>query len=347
MNNSISINLKLKIVILLVIALIISFFIYSFIIKFYVDPYLENYSDLNRGVMLLKFYNYEIGSDKIYYLGSSSVKEDIDATLIDEMDKSFGNYNLGNPATTPLRELIELESIINSKPKVVVIGLDYMSLSGNWLFPYDQYALISPYINLKDNPELTLFYNETYTNLLKMNKLELLIYKRKFVYPATSNMINLLRYYLIGSKKPYSYNKYNKDFKSGGILLQSNESYDQKFIKELQEKVDFSEYNTPHEENIEKRSFEFIVKKLLQNKIKVIILKMPLNPNLFEKIPNEYKNNFNIFLNNISNEYNVLVLDYTSEYDESYFYDGHHLNKKGKEIFSRGLGENIIKIIKE
>jgi len=347
MKINVFISFKVKIIILLVIALIISFFMYSLIIKFYVDPYLKNDSDLGRGEKIFEFYNSKINgnSNKIYYLGHSSMKEDIDADLIDELNDSFVNYNLGNPASTPLREVAEIYSIINSKPKAVVLGVGYMSFSDNWLFPYDQYALISKYADLEKNNELTQVYNETYQEFLRMNKLKLLIYKRKFVYPATNYNINLLRYKILGAEKPYSYKKYNGDFKSESILLQSNISHNPEFTKILETKESFNEYFVPSEKNIEKSAFEFIIQKLLDNNIKVVIVKIPLNPNLLEKISNESKDNFDIFLSEISKEYNISVLDYTSSYSDFYFYDGHHLNNDGKIIFSEDLGLEIIKII--
>ena len=341
------INLKVKIIMLLVIALIISFFLYSLIIKFYVDPYLQNDSDLGRGEKIFEFYKTKNNDNlnKIYYLGHSSVKEDIDAGLIDKLNKSFDNYNLGNPASTPLREVAEVDYIINSRPKAVVVGVSYMSFSNNWLFPYDQYALISKYINLQENYELTQIYNETYQEFLEMSKLKLFMYKRKFIYPATDSKIKYLRYKLLGTEKPYSYKKYNEDFKSESILLQSNLSHNPKFLEILGDKESFHEYFVSSETNIEKSAFEFIIKKLSENEIKTIIVKIPLNPNLSEKILNKSKNNFDIFLDGISKEYDTPILDYTLNYSDFYFYDGHHLNNYGKRIFSKDLGLEIIKVI--
>ena len=349
MRINVFINFKVKIIILLVIALVISFFVYSIIIKFYVDSYLESGSDLGRGEKIFEFYNTKIddSSNKIYYLGHSSMKEDIDANLIDNLNDSFKNYNLGNPASTPLREVIEINSIINSKPKAVVIGVGYMSFSNNWLFPYDQYALISKYADLKKNNELILIYNETYREFLGMNKFKLLMYKRKFIYPATNYKINLLRYKFLGAEKPYSYKNYNGDFKSEGILLQSNESYNPEFINLLRNKKSFYEYFVPSETNIEKYSFEFIIQRLLENDIKIIIVKIPLNPDLLKKISNESKNNFDTFLNGISRKYNITILDYTSSYSNFYFYDGHHLNINGKKTFSKNLGLAVMRIVGE
>ncbi|MBI2523142.1 hypothetical protein HYW19_02010 [Candidatus Woesearchaeota archaeon] len=335
---------KAIILISLVLAVLASFSIYSLVIKFYVDPYLENYSALNRARMLFEFYNTKIDSDKVYYWGASDIKEDVDASLIDELNSSFRHYNLGNPASTPLIRSAELESAINSKPKSVVMGVGYMSFSEQWLFPYDQYALISEYVNLRGS-NLNLVYNKTYKELLNMNRLKLLLYKRKFINAATDKNIELLKHSVLGGKKPDFYKKYNSDFKSEGILLQYNELHDPEFITKLEAKTDFKEYNVPDGINAEKLAFKLMVQKLSKNKIKVIVVKIPLNPSLVKKIPNEYKKNFDAFLDETAQQYNFTVLDYTLRYNESYFYDAHHLNRNGKEIFSKDLGLKVIKMV--
>ncbi len=333
---------EFKIYFLLVIALILAFGIYFLIISLYVNPFLENYSDLNRGSKILQFYQETEDCNQIYYWGSSSIKEDIDANLIDKINPAYCNYNLGNPASTPLRRLIELKPTISSKPSAVIFGVTYTSFSDNWLFPYDQYALISKDIEKKEIP---IFYNETYKELLSMNELKLLLYKRKFIAPATKNLLEHIRSKFFKTKNPSYFKEYNQDFKSEGILLQETEENDPQFNFTLENKKDFSEYAVPPKENIEKSSFEFIIKELSKNNIKVIIVEAPMNPLLLDKIDSESKDNFEGYLKNISEKHKISILDYTSVYDSNYFYDGHHLNKKGREIFSQDLGLEIFRII--
>ncbi|NQV08825.1 hypothetical protein HQ529_03160 [Candidatus Woesearchaeota archaeon] len=339
--------MKIKITLVFALAIVVSLLIYLLIVKFYVDPFLKNYSDLNRGPMIFEFYNKDINYNKVYYWGPSAIKEGVNTLVIDELDDYYEHYNLGNPASSPLRRVIELEDAISSKPNVVVFGVGYMSFTESWLFPHDQYALISGYVNLEKDPKLSLIYNETFKELLNKNKLDLLIYKRKFIYVATDNKIDILRYKLTGAKKPFHFKEYNEDFKSVGILLQTNETVDSKFLNMLEEKQEFEEYHTPSEANIEKISFEYIIQKLLKNNIKVIILKFPLNPLMSEKIPEEYKNNFDDFILNISNKYSLGVVDYTNNYDSSYFFDEHHLNQVGRKVFSEELTREVTNMLGE
>ena len=127
--------------------------------------------------------------------------------------------------------------------------------------------------------------------------------------------------------------------------MQEGELIDLQFNKTLESKDSFQEYFVPPNENLEKTSLEFIIQSLLKKDIKVIVVTMPLNPLLLEKIDLESKKNFEEYLNKISNEKNIDLIDYTTKYDLDYFYDGHHLNKKGKEIFSKELGLKILRLI--
>ena len=80
----------------------------------------------------------------------------------------------------------------------------------------------------------------------------------------------------------------------------------------------------------------------MQNGINVIIVKIPLNPALIERIDAQSIDNFDVYLEETSSKYNLTVFDYFSAYNSSYFYDGHHLNRIGKERFSKSLGSKVV-----
>ena len=192
-------------------------------------------------------------------------------------------------------------------------------------------------------PVEVLIYNETYEKLLNMNKIQLLLYKRKFIFSTTENVIAILKHKILSTEAPTSYKEYNLDFKAGGSIGQKNSSFNPAFMSKLKNKTDFSEYAVPFEMNDDKQALLLMVKQLLDKKVKIIIVKMPLHPELVKKIPAESLENFDVFIKSLSNEYNITILDYMQLYNGSYFYDGHHLNKEGKEIFSEAIGTQIIR----
>ncbi|MFH1849896.1 MAG: hypothetical protein ABH879_06985 [archaeon] len=326
--------------IIVIAAILLAFSAYFMFIRVFVDSYLRDYSDLYRSQAVFEFYLNPPECNKVYYWGSSSIKEDIDAAIIDRVRPEACHYNLGNPASTPLRRLAELPDAIDSGPGAVVFGVSFMSFSGKWMFPHDQYALVSPYAEIGQCSVPGLLYNQTVMDLAAMNRLELLLYKRKFISPGTRKLLGLLRHRLYGTEKPSYYRDYNTDFKSRGALL-PEELHDPEFGARLANKTDFSEYDVPLGMNPEKSAFDYILGELTGNNITVVVLKIPINPLLLEKIPGQYQDNMNAFLGDMAVKHGAAMLDYTSAYNETLFYDGHHLNREGKRLFSRELGEML------
>jgi len=320
---------KLKLLVVITFAVIVAFLLYFLIINSLVDSYIEDYTDIGRSIALFDFYdNYEDIEKDIFYIGPSSFKEDIDAGLIGEIN-GYNNFNLGNPASTPIRRYVEINHIIKTNPEIIVLGVGPMSLSGKWLSPDDHYALISDKTKINNNLR---FYDEYPINL---NKLQLLLYKRKFLGSAIFKKIESI------SGSPLYYGDYNIDFKSENILKQVKGDFDPKFAEEMGFKDNFEEFEAPLTKNNEKIAFELIVKRLKENNVQVFIVKIPVNPLLSERIPKEYLDNYNNFILMISEEYNIKVLDYAETYGENYFYDGLHLNKFGRENFSKKLAKDV------
>jgi len=321
---------KLKLGGVITLAVIIAFLLYFLIINSLVDSYIEDYTDIGRSIALFDFYdNYEDIEKDIFYIGPSSFKEDIDAGLMDGIN-GYNNLNLGNPASTSLRRYVEIDHIIKANPETVVLGVGPMSLSGKWLSPDDHYALISDKTEINNSLG---FYDEYPINL---NKLQLLLYKRKFFANALFKKIELI------TGNSLYYGDYNIDFKSENILKQVEEDLDIKFAEEIKSKNSFEEFEVLSTKNNEKIAFELIIEQLKENNIKVFIVKIPVNPLLFEKIPEEYLKNYNDFILKNSEKYDVKVLDYTESYGENYFYDGLHLNRFGREDFSKKLAKDVV-----
>ena len=323
-------------------AAIFAFSIYFVIIRYPVDNYLMGYSDLGRSITLMKFYEKPKLSNKknIYYWGPSFIKESINANLLDNL-LDANNYNLGNPASTPLRRIFELKPFLKLKPDIIVWGISYMSLSGKWLKPLDQYALISPYNKSCVNK----IYRKDIASLLSYNDIDLLLYKRKFILSALFTGLRILSHKIFNKTPPLSYEKYNTDFKSQGILTQIKTNSDPKYLSELEKKHSFSEYAVPAYPNNEMKATEYIISSFISNNIKIIIINIPLHPSLLKLIPSDSKRNFDLFMSSISRKYNVTILDYEGVFDKSDFYDGHHLNVNNIENFTKMVANNIRRIL--
>ena len=96
----------------------------------------------------------------MYFLGTSQMKEGLDCyTVEDDLKKSnisFNCYNLAVNADSPLRRLTELNSIISSKPEIVVIGTDIRNMYSDGEIDNSRLMLLSGSVVL-DNTSYLLF----------------------------------------------------------------------------------------------------------------------------------------------------------------------------------------------
>ena len=143
----------------IILAVSIALFAYFLLIHFVVDTDLHT---SHREIALLDFYQQPHDED-IIILGSSYVTEGIDAYLVEGVLREKGNngsvFNLGMQAETPLSRLPEMENLIASRPKMVIIGVSYRDLANRTDIYEDRFALISQRVYLEE--KYRPLYNDT------------------------------------------------------------------------------------------------------------------------------------------------------------------------------------------
>lgn len=314
-----------KIILTVISAVIISFGIYFITISILVNPYL---GDTQRLLNIFDFYS-DSGRDEgeyIYFIGSSQIREGIDAHLIeyylDNVNYSVGVYNLGYTSDTPLRRITELNYLIDSKPKLVIIGMSYYQLSNRAKIHDDHLALISDRENLDDYSKK--LFNENELKQIKMNYIELNIYKRKFLFSSIKNLINHESKYGNENnfKNPYRYTE-NKTHEELINLTKSHGLLNWRMVNK--------------DDNSMKKALNYTIEKLKAENIEVIIINMPLHPLLSETIPNTTKENYFLYLNSTG----VNCYDFEKKYSQNYFIDLTHLNVVGRYNFSNEVAKII------
>ena len=306
----------------------IAVFAYFLLIHFVVDPDLQT---SHREIAVLDFYQQPHDQD-IVILGSSYVTEGIDAYLVERALKEQGInrsvYNLGMQAETPLSRLPELENLIASRPRLVVIGLGYRDLANRTEIYEDRFGLISQRVHLDENYRS--LYNDTQIGFLTQSPGEHLWYERKFIGGA---VFHLVRNKIL---KENSYDRealFDTNFKDPWLLT-TNLTEEMK-IKKAQE--DESQDQTGDDLNPQKMALLSEVERLQQNNIRVIIIGMPMNPYYSERITESSRQNFSAFLN----ETGIPWYDYEQEYPSAFFIDEGHMNSAGRNDFSQKLAQII------
>jgi hypothetical protein len=310
-----------SLILFIIVSVSIALFAYFLLIHFVVDTDLQT---SHREIALLDFYQQPHDQD-IVILGSSYVTEGIDAYQVENALREKGInrsvYNLGMQAETPLSRLPELENLIASRPRMVVIGLGYRDLANRTDIYEDRFGLISQRVHLDENYRP--FYNDTQADLLTQSSFEHLWYERKFIGGAVFHLVRdrILRENISGREALFDTN-----FKDPWLLT-TNLTEEMK-VKKAQE--DESQDQIDDNLNPQKMALLSTVNRLRQNNISVIIISMPMNSYYSDRIKDSSRHNFSVFLNETS----IPWYDYEREYPSAFFIDEGHMNSAGRTDFS-------------
>jgi hypothetical protein len=276
-----------------------------------VQPYLNT---TNRAINLFEFYKH-VGPNKIYFIGSSQIQGDIDASLIKDA------YNLGLSADTPLRRIIELPAIVHSKPRAVIIGLTYFGLNDT-----DQKLLNTDNIGIvADETELNLKKWFTDEELKQINVS--LDYYRVQIIPGVLS-------YLSGNYNEAKINIQNGTDTNSSISANFENNFSlRELMFNLDHNMQLKYYIVSEKDYRQKQALFYTIRELQKAGIKTAIINMPLHPLLSARISSETRKNYFDFLNYTGVEY----YDFETYYSGEYFRDLNHLNSAGRKRFSEQI----------
>jgi hypothetical protein len=281
--------------------------------------------------IIFDFYNQSHDGD-IFILGSSFVHEGIDANLIEaslhEKNINRSVYNLGVSGDSPLERLPEINDIIASNPKMILIGLSYFSISDTRELNEDRLSLASTRTSI--NPAYATFYSDEQFKLLTQSSVDRLFYERKYIPQFLYNNVvksggplpknNRAMIYKMNFKDPWIFSVNLSDSEKKGLLKPSFKY----------------EHPVSDTSNPQKKALIYSIEQFKKHNISVILINMPLNPVYSSYSINETKRkNFADFLNSTD----VLWYDYEYMYPSVSFIDLGHLNAAGRQDLSRNLSE--------
>lgn len=270
------------------------------------------------------------------FIGDSQTREDIDCKLIEKNNISC--YNLAVEGILPIQLGLISNEIIKSSPNKVIIGISPLFFSEN-INKNDDIFFFSGDKETNLDTEVTKMLDNNEAKLVSMNWFEKDLYKRKFIMPFYLSLVKSI------------FNKNNEtDLKISSDNLKDPHIFTKDVSNsELQKKIGNPEvielFNFNNSKARETESFKYLVKKLSNNGIKVIILEMPLNPIIKNSINKESRKNFSSFITNISKEYNANYLDLSNDFKSEEFIDLSHLNEKGRAKLAeviRSRKKNVI-----
>ncbi|MGA2913388.1 MAG: hypothetical protein ABSE07_07705 [Methanoregula sp.] len=343
-----------KVVFTLSFAIILAFICYFLFTTFLLNPWLETNQ---RELCVLNFYAHKNISTvpEIFFIGTSQVKEGLDCYIIENDFKksniSFNCYNLAVNADSPLRRLIELDSIIKSKPQAVVIGTGYSDIYQGEKIDDSRLMLVSNKIVsnkivsnkiILDNTSLKLFDNKQ-LELLNLNPIERDISSRIYI-------ISYLNYWTVNKLSPNS----DADYAYRNNFKDPHTTFNDPAIENLtiKEKIALiNKYSLTNDtvfaenygDTANKLALKHIIQELNKNNITVILVAMPLDPLGAQTISDTTQNNYFSFLNSTG----APSYNFQNRYPSNYFHDLDHMNVEGRTSFSHDIAEIIIKEVEQ
>ncbi|WP_158848176.1 hypothetical protein [Algibacter sp. L1A34] len=272
---------------------------------------------------LTKIYNSELNSDLIIN-GSSAAKFQISPYLLDSI-LELNSYNLGMEGIGFIPQNLQSDLYLkyNKKPKIVLQILGDLELfKREKLIGYMQF---SPYLDTNEVKKVTKMYKG----------FSVLDYYIPFIryYGSPLDIIDgFFSFFGLELRKPTGYKGYfeqNLEWNSAFDKFKKNYK-DGRFIKMDPESM---------------KLFEIYIAKCKKSKINIFFV---YPPNYYEY--NQYiKNQDQIisYYTKISKKYQVPFLNYSNNslsLSKEYFYDSQHLNKKGAELFTKILAQDIKKL---
>lgn len=291
---------------------------------------LYRYSDLTRDDIFRFDYRLRTagGEDqmrKVFLLGSSQTRDDIDAGFLNLKFREEGMkfYNLGIASSAqPIDLFVVKDKLIELEPDMIVYmpfvesfyathNSRVQSNMRNYFYP-ELWAYMTKHLNLKEN----LFHFKA----IFESALSEITYLYRYRRSINGITFTALKEKLTGEKYKF---RYYEDMEDKGSDY---------FEEQIANHVDHHKYYFDNHTNLNKELFPKIINEFQAEGIDVVVINGPTHPRLKEVYPSHIEE---AYVQYIAEQAEALRYDHIPnsvrpKFDESEFYDMLHLNSKGR-----------------
>ena len=302
-------------------------------------------------------------------LGSSKMREIFDGHLIGEMTEFEGDfYNLAYAMDQPYVRMIEIDALIEVNPELVIIELGPNMLSFlsdpisestanrithsmalNTAWPESSWSTILTSEDLKVLPETRIEQIEYFSTISGKSVESTLAYHFEFEQPPYSCDAETGNVRCVPLPDSHDYDDYVKypiqfrnslkSIKEGNSKLTIEEFYGERLDNYLTR----SYHNPEGIVNKNQLALEFIIESLIDNNIPVMLVNLPYNPVLIDRLSDGQWDYLNSTLTEYSEKYSVKVVDYmwSDDFIDDDFNDYTHAARSGEVKFAKYIGLEI------
>jgi len=333
-------------------------------------------NELGRYSMTFDAYEYiSKNSDaSIIAIGSSKMREAFDGVLIaDHFEESHDFYNLAVAGDRPYVRMLEIDAIIRSNPEYVVIEIGPNSFS-SLSTPVPESTLsrmkhssalgnvdLSSYPeSVLDKLDLELLPSSRYEqeNIIASYSIEAIedtinieFFGEDQPWPCSGRLANVRCVPLPSNSTYDQYIRYPVQFgntlekiKSGAITKWTIEEF---YGPKLDSYINGSYHNPEGIMNKNQIAFEYIIEELIQAEIGVVLVGLPYNPILLNRLQEGQWDYYNERVSNYSLIDSISVIDMMWDFDweEAHFNDFTHMSREGEILFASKFHDNMSMIM--
>jgi hypothetical protein len=358
-----------SIVILIITGLLVSHLFVNTIIK----PRLYDGTINNLGRYAFTFDAYDYIEDNseeyVIAIGSSKMREIFDGGTIGNLTNYSGDFfNLAYAGDRPYVRMIEIDALIRIDPKMVIIEIGPNVFSAlSTPLPESTTSRMSQLMAL--NTEWTTqswekILDEEDKTILPLSRFEQVRYFAKYTPEAIESTLD---YELELEEQPYScdpnrgtvhcvpsvnsdefdeYIKYPIQFRNSlKVIKEGNAKWtiEEYYGERLDNYLKSSYHNPEGIINKNQVALEFIIEELLENDIQVMLIGLPYNPVLIDRLSEGQWEYYNSTISRYNDEYEITIVDYLWDNDwiEDDFNDYTHASRQGEIKFAEKVAPEI------
>ena len=328
-------------------------------------------NELGRYSMTFDAYNHiaEKSDNAFIAIGSSKMREALDGILIGEkFNNTFDFYNLAVAGDRPYVRMLEIEAIIDANPRYVIFEIGPNTLS-SLSTPVPESTLSRMkhlsslgHVDFSQYPESVL--NDLDRDLLPTSHLSQKEHIATYSLEAIEDTIEIE---ILNEEQPWrcegksanvrcvplpnnstfdNYLKYPTQFSNKLELVKAGKSQwtlEEYYGERLDNYIKGSYHNPEGLINKNQIAFEFMIDRLIQADIEVILVGLPYNPVLLDRLEDKKWEYYNQTISNYKNLETLHVIDmlWDDDWQEVHFNDYTHMSREGEILFADKLSVNI------
>ena len=332
-------------------------------------------NELGRYSFTFDAYDYieENSDNPIIALGSSKMREIFDGQLIEEFTAYEGEFfNLAYAGERPYVRMIEIDAIVELNPKLVMIEVGPNSFSAlsdpvpeSILSRMEQLMALNSHW---DSQTWKSMLSEQDKDILSFDRIDQIGY---FASISPEAVESTLAYKLDFEEPPYScdidagnvrcvpdvdspeydsYLKYPIQFRNSLKTIKEGNgkwTIDEFYGERLDQYLSQSYHNPEGVVNKNHLAYDFILQSLIENDIPVILVGLPYNPVLIDRLSEGQWDYYNSSISIYQSNDEISVIDYMwgSHWVDDDFNDYTHAARSGEEKFAELISPEIDQIL--